>query len=79
MGQRFPPAVGSAVEMLRPFCYTRVPPETSLSCFQLQAWWRGTMVRRNLGPYQNLRKAQEKQLLNQKSKKEKPAAKKKTR
>ena len=37
------------------------------------------MVRRNLGPYQNLRKAQEKQLLNQKSKKEKPAAKKKTR
>lgn len=49
------------------------------SILKLQAWWRGTMVRRNLGPYQNLRKAQEKQLLNQKSKKEKPAAKKKTR
>ncbi|POI30928.1 hypothetical protein CIB84_005322, partial [Bambusicola thoracicus] len=49
------------------------------SILKLQAWWRGTMVRRNFGPYQNLRKAQEKKLLNQKSKKEKPGAKKKTR
>uniref|UniRef100_G1N7P9 Dynein regulatory complex protein 9 n=1 Tax=Meleagris gallopavo TaxID=9103 RepID=G1N7P9_MELGA len=49
------------------------------SILKLQAWWRGTMVRRNLGPYQNLRKAQEKNLLNEKGKKEKPGAKKKTR
>lgn len=37
------------------------------------------MVRRNLGPYQNLRKAQEKNLSPEKGKKEKPGAKKKTR
>ncbi|XP_021250748.1 IQ domain-containing protein G isoform X2 [Numida meleagris] len=49
------------------------------SILKLQAWWRGTMVRRNLGPYQNLRKAQEKNLLKQKDKKGKPGAKKKTR
>ncbi|NXK52971.1 DRC9 protein, partial [Chauna torquata] len=49
------------------------------SILKLQAWWRGTMVRRNLGPYQNLRKTQEKQQLKQKDKKEKFGAKKKTR
>ncbi|XP_072201036.1 dynein regulatory complex protein 9 isoform X2 [Excalfactoria chinensis] len=49
------------------------------SILKLQAWWKGTMVRRNLGPYQNLRKAQEKKLLDQKGKNEKPGAKKKTR
>ncbi|OXB62083.1 hypothetical protein ASZ78_010488 [Callipepla squamata] len=45
------------------------------SILKLQAWWRGTMVRRNLGPYQNLRK----KLLKQKGKKEKPEAKRKMR
>ncbi|NXJ15158.1 DRC9 protein, partial [Odontophorus gujanensis] len=45
------------------------------SILKLQAWWRGTMVRRNLGPYQNLLK----KLLKQKGKKEKPGAKKKMR
>jgi len=54
-------------------------PKTSLSHFQLQAWWRGTMVRRNLGPYQALRKIQAKQLSKQKGKKDKSGAKKKTR
>ncbi|NXJ02557.1 DRC9 protein, partial [Psophia crepitans] len=51
------------------------------SILKLQAWWRGTMVRRNLGPYQALRKMREKQLLKQeeKGKKEKSGAKKKTR
>ncbi|NXN68460.1 DRC9 protein, partial [Himantopus himantopus] len=51
------------------------------SILKLQAWWRGTMVRRNLGPYQALRKIQEKQLSKQKEKgkKEKYGAKKKTR
>ncbi|NXI71208.1 DRC9 protein, partial [Anseranas semipalmata] len=45
------------------------------SILKLQAWWRGTMVRRNLGPYQNLKKPHEKQ----KNKKEKSGAKKKMR
>ncbi|XP_075617477.1 dynein regulatory complex protein 9 isoform X3 [Balearica regulorum gibbericeps] len=51
------------------------------SILKLQAWWRGTMVRRNLGPYQALRKMWEKQLSKQKEKgkKEKSGAKKKTR
>ncbi|KAF1517734.1 Dynein regulatory complex protein 9, partial [Eudyptula minor] len=51
------------------------------SILKLQAWWRGTMVRRNLGPYQALRKIREKQLSKQKEKgkKEKSGAKKKTR
>ncbi|XP_069648574.1 dynein regulatory complex protein 9 isoform X2 [Haliaeetus albicilla] len=51
------------------------------SILKLQAWWRGTMVRRNLGPYQTLRKIWEKQLSKQKEKgkKEKSGAKKKTR
>ncbi|XP_009877649.1 PREDICTED: IQ domain-containing protein G-like, partial [Apaloderma vittatum] len=30
------------------------------SILKLQAWWRGTMVRRNLGPYKALRKIREK-------------------
>ncbi|XP_065603852.1 dynein regulatory complex protein 9 [Cyrtonyx montezumae] len=45
------------------------------SILKLQAWWRGTMVRRNLGPYQNIQK----KLLKQKGKEEKPGAKRKTR
>ncbi|CAM9325267.1 unnamed protein product [Bubo scandiacus] len=51
------------------------------SILKLQAWWKGTMVRRNLGPYQALRKIQEKQLSKQKEKgnKEKSRAKKKMR
>ncbi|XP_053930724.1 dynein regulatory complex protein 9 isoform X2 [Cuculus canorus] len=51
------------------------------SILKLQAWWKGTMVRRNLGPYKALKKMQEKQLLqqNEKGKKEKSRAKKKTR
>ncbi|KAF1400890.1 Dynein regulatory complex protein 9, partial [Spheniscus magellanicus] len=51
------------------------------SILKLQAWWRGTMVRRNLGPYQALRKIREKQLSKQKEKgkKEKSGTKKKTR
>uniref|UniRef100_A0A8C0I9U5 IQ motif containing G n=1 Tax=Bubo bubo TaxID=30461 RepID=A0A8C0I9U5_BUBBB len=51
------------------------------SILKLQAWWKGTMVRRNLGPYQALRKIQEKQLSKQKEKgnKEKSGAKKKMR
>ncbi|XP_074955146.1 dynein regulatory complex protein 9 isoform X3 [Phalacrocorax aristotelis] len=51
------------------------------SILKLQAWWRGTMVRRNLGPYQALRKIWEKKLSKQKEKgkKEKSGTKKKTR
>uniref|UniRef100_A0A8C8AW20 IQ motif containing G n=1 Tax=Otus sunia TaxID=257818 RepID=A0A8C8AW20_9STRI len=51
------------------------------SILKLQAWWKGTMVRRNLGPYQALKKIQEKQLSKQKEKgnKEKSGAKKKMR
>ncbi|NXE04847.1 DRC9 protein, partial [Lophotis ruficrista] len=51
------------------------------SILKLQGWWRGTMVRRNLGPYQALKKIREQQLLKQEEngKKEKPGAKKKTR
>ncbi|KGL91950.1 IQ domain-containing protein G, partial [Charadrius vociferus] len=49
------------------------------SILKLQAWWRGTMVRRNLGPYQALRKIWEKQLSKQteKGKNGKYGAKKK--
>ncbi|KFZ64466.1 IQ domain-containing protein G, partial [Podiceps cristatus] len=48
------------------------------SILKLQAWWRGTMVRRNLGPYQALRKIREKLLKQkEKGKKEKSGAKKK--
>ncbi|NWU70916.1 DRC9 protein, partial [Pterocles burchelli] len=51
------------------------------SILKLQAWWRGTMVRRNLGPYQALRKMLETQQSKQKEagKKDKSAAKKKAR
>ncbi|NXI43590.1 DRC9 protein, partial [Galbula dea] len=51
------------------------------SILKLQAWWKGTMVRRNLGPYKALKKMLEKQQLEQKEKgrKEKTGAKKKTR
>ncbi|KFZ51838.1 IQ domain-containing protein G, partial [Antrostomus carolinensis] len=44
------------------------------SILKLQAWWRGTMVRRNLGPYQALGKMREKL---SKQKEEKLGAKKK--
>ncbi|NXY76431.1 DRC9 protein, partial [Glareola pratincola] len=51
------------------------------STLKLQAWWRGTMVRRNLGPYQALKKTWEKQPSKQEKsgKKGKYGAKKKTR
>ncbi|NXT30233.1 DRC9 protein, partial [Syrrhaptes paradoxus] len=51
------------------------------SILKLQAWWRGTMVRRNLGPYQALRKMLEKQQSKQREagKKDKSAARKKAR
>ncbi|NXD76478.1 DRC9 protein, partial [Halcyon senegalensis] len=51
------------------------------SALKLQAWWRGTMVRRNLGPYHALRKTLDKQRSKQKEKgkKENFGAKKKTR
>ncbi|XP_026710691.1 dynein regulatory complex protein 9 isoform X3 [Athene cunicularia] len=51
------------------------------SILKLQAWWKGTMVRRNLGPYQALKKIREKQLSKQKEKgnKDKSGAKKKMR
>ncbi|NXS55205.1 DRC9 protein, partial [Brachypteracias leptosomus] len=51
------------------------------SILKLQAWWRGTMVRRNLGPYQGLRKALERRQSKQKEErgKEKSGAKKKAR
>ncbi|NXQ79849.1 DRC9 protein, partial [Nyctibius grandis] len=51
------------------------------SILKLQAWWKGTMVRRNLGPYQALKKIWDKQLSKQKEKGkvEKYGAKKKTR
>ncbi|NXW43144.1 DRC9 protein, partial [Nyctiprogne leucopyga] len=49
------------------------------SILKLQAWWKGTMVRRYLGPYQALKKMWEKQLSKPKEKgKEKLGAKKKT-
>ncbi|NXP08167.1 DRC9 protein, partial [Thinocorus orbignyianus] len=38
------------------------------SILKLQAWWRGIMVRRNLGPYQNLKKILEKQQAQQEQK-----------
>ncbi|NXP76901.1 DRC9 protein, partial [Ramphastos sulfuratus] len=49
------------------------------STLKLQAWWRGTMVRRYLGPYQALRTFLEKQRSAQKKKQEKLGAKKNTR
>ncbi|NXF88698.1 DRC9 protein, partial [Eubucco bourcierii] len=51
------------------------------STLKLQAWWRGTMVRRYLGPYQALRTFLEKQRSAQKEKEKqgKLGAKKKTR
>ncbi|NXG79609.1 DRC9 protein, partial [Baryphthengus martii] len=51
------------------------------STLKLQAWWRGTMVRRHLGPYRALRKAPEKQRAKQNAKQKngKLGAKKKTR
>ncbi|KAM6305086.1 LOW QUALITY PROTEIN: dynein regulatory complex protein 9 [Aegotheles albertisi] len=50
------------------------------SILKLQAWWRGVMVRKNLGPYEALRKLWEKHLAQQKEgNKEKSGAKKKTR
>ncbi|NWX19848.1 DRC9 protein, partial [Aegotheles bennettii] len=50
------------------------------SILKLQAWWRGIMVRKNLGPYEALRKLWEKHLAQQKEgNKEKSGAKKKTR
>ncbi|XP_069720798.1 dynein regulatory complex protein 9 isoform X2 [Phaenicophaeus curvirostris] len=51
------------------------------SILKLQAWWKGTMVRRYLGPYKGLKKMREKQLLkqNEKGKKLKSGAKKKKR
>ncbi|NWH59089.1 DRC9 protein, partial [Geococcyx californianus] len=51
------------------------------SILKLQAWWRGTMVRRNLGPYKVLNMMQKKKLSQQqmKGKKKNSEAKKKTR
>ncbi|NWU99079.1 DRC9 protein, partial [Upupa epops] len=49
------------------------------SILKLQAWWRGTMVRRHLGPYQALRKLREKAQLKQKGEKMASGAKKKPR
>ncbi|NWW50585.1 DRC9 protein, partial [Pedionomus torquatus] len=51
------------------------------SILKLQAWWKGIMVRRNLGPYQNLKKILEKQLSQkeEKGKKAQYATKKKKR
>ncbi|NXT86003.1 DRC9 protein, partial [Zapornia atra] len=51
------------------------------SILKLQAWWRGTMVRRHLGPYQALVEMRKGRLAKQKEKgkKEKFGAKKKTR
>ncbi|NWH70967.1 DRC9 protein, partial [Piaya cayana] len=51
------------------------------SILKLQSWWKGTMVRRYLGPYEALKKMREKQLLkqNEKGKKGKSGAKKKKR
>ncbi|XP_061308219.1 dynein regulatory complex protein 9 isoform X2 [Pezoporus flaviventris] len=46
---------------------------------ELQSWWRGTMVRKNLGPYQGLKKKMEKKKSDhkEKGKKGKAGAKKK--
>lgn len=77
--------LGSVQQTLGLLSCTRYPSKWFLlrhfSQFQLQAWWRGTMVRRNLGPYQTLKKIWEKRLSKQKEKGkiEKPGAKKKTR
>ncbi|XP_064021534.1 dynein regulatory complex protein 9 isoform X1 [Pogoniulus pusillus] len=49
------------------------------STLKLQAWWRGTMVRRYLGPYQALRTFLEKQRSAQQEKEGKAGAKKRTR
>ncbi|NWX09816.1 DRC9 protein, partial [Caloenas nicobarica] len=48
------------------------------SALKVQSWWRGTMVRRNLGPYQALAKLRQQQLPSKKGK-EKSGAKKKAR
>ncbi|XP_057283094.1 dynein regulatory complex protein 9 isoform X3 [Pezoporus wallicus] len=49
------------------------------STLKLQSWWRGTMVRKNLGPYQGLKKKMEKKKSDhkEKGKKGKAGAKKK--
>ncbi|XP_065530412.1 dynein regulatory complex protein 9 isoform X2 [Lathamus discolor] len=49
------------------------------STLKLQSWWRGTMVRKNLGAYQGLKKKMEKKKSDhkEKGKKEKAGAKKK--
>ncbi|XP_062485010.1 dynein regulatory complex protein 9 isoform X3 [Pezoporus occidentalis] len=49
------------------------------STLKLQSWWRGTMVRKNLGPYQGLKKKMEKKKSDhkEKAKKGKAGAKKK--
>ncbi|NWQ79130.1 DRC9 protein, partial [Columbina picui] len=48
------------------------------SALKVQSWWRGTMVRRYLGPYQALAKLRQQQLPSKKGK-EKSGAKKKAR
>lgn len=58
----------------------KTPLSLSLSLFQVQSWWRGTMVRRYLGPYQALAKLRQRQLqLPSEKGKEKSGAKKKAR
>lgn len=47
----------------------------SLSHFQVQAWWKGTMVRRFIGPYQELEKYLKEQLAEKEGGKEKSGAK----
>ncbi|XP_005142366.3 dynein regulatory complex protein 9 [Melopsittacus undulatus] len=48
------------------------------STLKLQSWWRGTMVRKNLGPYQGLKKMEKKKSDHkEKGKEEKAGAKKK--
>ncbi|XP_009945566.1 PREDICTED: IQ domain-containing protein G [Leptosomus discolor] len=49
------------------------------SILKLQAWWRGTMVRRNLGPYQVRKIWEKRSKQKEKVKKEKSGAKKRTR
>lgn len=52
--------LGSIEKTLQALSCTRYPskwfPLRPLSHFQVQAWWKGTMVRRFLGPYQELEK-----------------------
>lgn len=83
-GQRFPLAAGEhkrdslPIELYQVFQQV-ASPKTPLSLFQLQSWWRGTMVRKNLGPYQGLKKKMEKKKSDhkEKEKKEEAGAKKK--